>query len=62
MKPIRFGKIELDDSLNNHGGVGIDFWLVDQNECYTELASLNMEDVIKLGGWIVTYIEENKSK
>lgn len=61
MQPIRFGKnviIEVDDSLNNHAGAGVDFWKV-EGESLTELFALDVDNVIVLTKWLVNYLSEN---
>lgn len=51
--------IKIDDSLNAHGGVGIDFWQVN-NGCDTELFTLNVENALRLRNWLTGYLEKIK--
>lgn len=59
MQPIKLKNLKIENSLHNHGGVGLDFWKV-ENGCDTLVFSLDNDDVVKLAGWLVTYIEDQK--
>jgi hypothetical protein len=51
--------IVVDDSLNAHGGMGIDFWY-SKNDCLTEAFTLQYEEVVVLTKWLVNYLAMSK--
>lgn len=51
--------VEIDDSLNAHGSVGIDFWKVEENGCLTEMFTLSLNDTKQLAKWLLNYLAKN---